>query len=173
MRIHIHLIWLGLTLAAASLGCATMQGDPGVTGDCVVATVVDGDTFRCQDGRRVRLVGVDSPEYQQRPYGDRARTALLQLLPPGARVRLELDVAPHDPYGRVLAYVWSGTDLINERMVHEGWSVLYTVPPNVKYAARLGQAQKEARVNGAGLWAEHGFECLPGDFRRRRCVSRP
>jgi micrococcal nuclease len=135
--------------------------------------MADGDSFRCRDGRRVRLIGVDSPEYQQRPYGERARRALLQLVPLGTRVRLELDVGPRDPYGRVLAYVWSGSALINERMVHDGWSVLYTVPPNVKYATRLAAAQNEARAGGAGLWAEHGFECLPGDFRRRRCVSRP
>ncbi len=29
---------------------------------CMVASVTDGDTFRCQDGRRIRLAGVDAPE---------------------------------------------------------------------------------------------------------------
>jgi micrococcal nuclease len=86
---------------------------------------------------------------------------------------LEADVAPTDRYGRQLAYVWVGTTFVNEAMVRDGWAVLYTVPPNVKYAPRLERAQKEARARGAGLWVERGFECPPSDFRRDRCVSPP
>ena len=29
---------------------------------CTVAYVSDGDTFRCQDGTRIRLAGIDAPE---------------------------------------------------------------------------------------------------------------
>ena len=52
-------------------------------------------------------------------------------------MRLERDVAPRDRYGRELAHVWSGPRLVNEALVLEGWAMLYTVPPNVKYAERL------------------------------------
>jgi micrococcal nuclease len=161
---------LSLALAAVSLASASSQEQ----GEgCVVVRVADGDSFRCADGRRVRLIGVDSPESQQRPHGARARKALLQLLPPAAAVRLEFDVAPTDRYGRFLAYVWVGPALVNEAMVRDGWAVLYTVPPNVKYAERLTRAQNEARARGAGLWSQRGFDCLPNDFRRRRCLSSP
>jgi micrococcal nuclease len=95
------------------------------------------------------------------------------MLPIGAAVRLESDLDPADRYGRVLAYVWTGSTLVNEAMVREGWAVLFTVPPNVKYADRLTRAQNEARTHGAGLWSERGFDCLPNDFRRKRCVSPP
>jgi micrococcal nuclease len=78
-----------------------------------------------------------------------------------------------DRYGRMLAYVWTGATLVNEVMVRDGWAVLYTVPPNVKYAERLAQAQKEARAARAGLWSGRGFDCLPIDFRQRRCVIPP
>jgi micrococcal nuclease len=156
------------------LACAARQHEtPPEQASCLVGRVADGDTFRCVDGRRVRLIGIDSPESQQQPYGDRAREALLALLPAGLAVRLESDVAPTDRYGRVLAYVWVGPTLVNEAMVRDGWAVLYTVPPNVKYAERLTRAQNEARTLGTGLWSQHGFECLPGDFRRKRCVNPP
>jgi micrococcal nuclease len=135
--------------------------------------VVDGDTFYCRDGRKVRLIGVDSPERGQRPFGGAARQALLKLLPPGSAVVLQRDVTPTDRYGRVLAYVFIGPTLVNEAMVRNGWAVLYTVPPNVKYAERLERAQKEARARGTGLWAQRGFDCLPSDFRRKRCLSPP
>lgn len=145
---------------------ATIQG-------CTIQRVSDGDSVRCSDGRRVRLIGIDSPELQQRPFGSQAQRALLALLPLGATVRLEQDAALRDRYGRDLAYVWSGTTLVNEVMVRDGWAVIYTVPPNVKYAERLARAQKEARARGAGLWSEEGFDCLPNDFRLRRCVTPP
>lgn len=119
----------------------------------------------------MRLIGVDSPESQQRPFGQEARAALLQLLPPGSTVRLEYDAVPTDRYGRTLAYIWSGCTLVNEAMVRNGWATLYTVPPNVRYVERLSLAQKEARARGTGLWSRHGFDCRPSDFRQKRCVN--
>jgi micrococcal nuclease len=163
---------LVLALVSSSVACVAGQQERPADA-CTVMHVADGDTFRCSDGRRVRLTGIDSPELGQGPYGADARKALLGLLPTGASVRLEPDVATHDQYGRVLAYVWAGSTLVNEAMVRGGWAVLYTVPPNVKYVARLERAQKEARANGTGLWAQRGFNCRPSDFRRNRCVSSP
>jgi micrococcal nuclease len=138
---------------------------------CPVAQIVDGDTFRCGDGRKVRLIGVDTPETGQGAPGRLARQALLRYLPLGRVVRLERDVRATDGYGRVLAFVWTGATLVNEAMVREGWAVLYTVPPDVKYAERLRRAQKEARARGAGLWSSGGFDCLPRDYRRNRCLT--
>lgn len=139
---------------------------------CAVAHVVDGDTFRCADGRKVRLIGVDSPEQEQGEAGRLARQALLAYLPLGRVVRLERDVQASDHYGRVLVFAWTGATLVNEAMVREGWAVLYTVPPDVKYAERLRRAQKEARARRAGLWGSGGFDCLPRDYRRNRCLTR-
>jgi micrococcal nuclease len=161
-----------LALASTSAACAAGQQERPAD-SCTVARVADGDTFRCSDGRRVRLTGIDSPESRQEPYGGEARNALVALLPIGRSVRLETDLAPHDQYGRLLAYVWVGPTLVNEAMLLGGWAELYTVPPNVRYVDRLKRAQKEAREKGAGLWAQRGFECRPSDFRRNRCVSRP
>jgi micrococcal nuclease len=138
---------------------------------CVVARIADGDTFYCQDGRKVRLIGVDTPELGQGAPGREARSALERLLPEGTRVRLERDVTSRDRYGRELAYVWSGSRMVNEALVQEGWAVLYTVPPNVKYADRLERAQSAARAGGAGLWRSGGFACAPSSYRRRECGS--
>jgi endonuclease YncB( thermonuclease family) len=45
------------------------------------------------------------------------------------------------------------------------------VPPNVKYAGRLEQAQKAARAERAGLWNGSAFDCLPSRFRRHACPA--
>lgn len=170
---RLSLALVSLALTADPLACASSQRPAQQGTDCVVLLVVDGDTFRCRDGRKVRLIGIDSPEQRQDPYGVKAGQALLRMLPVGAGVRLERDVALTDRYGRLLAYAWAGSTLVNEAMVQGGWAVLYTVPPNVKYAGRLERAQNEARARGAGLWAERGFECMPADYRRRKCLNRP
>lgn len=161
----------GLTTCSIASACA--QQPAAQEAHCVVRHVADGDSFRCEDGRRVRLIGIDSPELDQRPFGSRARQALLGLVPPGTTVKLEHDVALNDRYGRRLGYAWNGSVLVNEAMVRGGWAVLYTVPPNIKYAERLRRAQNEARTRGAGLWAQNGFACLPQDFRKRTCLSPP
>jgi endonuclease YncB( thermonuclease family) len=49
--------------------------------------------------------------------------------------------------------------------------MLYTVPPNVKYAGRLERAQQEERAARAGLWSTGGFECPPRAWRRQECAS--
>jgi micrococcal nuclease len=165
-------VLFALAVGVKPIACAAPQQLPQPAG-CVVSRVVDGDTFYCRDGQKVRLIGVDSPERGQRPFGGEARQGLLQLLPPGSAVLLQRDVTLTDRYGRVLAYVWAGPTLVNEAMVRNGWAVLYTVPPNVKYAKRLERAQKVARARGTGLWAQGGFDCLPSDFRRKRCLSPP
>ncbi|MEO6056314.1 MAG: thermonuclease family protein [Gemmatimonadales bacterium] len=162
-------------LAAAALGsCAGSRSpEPAPAPECIVGRVVDGDTFYCRDGRKVRLIGIDSPERGQGAAAQLAARALARLAPVGRAVRLEGDVAPADRYGRSLAWVWAGGTLVNEAMVRGGWALLYTVPPNVKYVGRLEQAQKEARGRGAGLWGSGGFDCPPRAYRRRECAAPP
>jgi micrococcal nuclease len=155
---------LGLQACGGGTGSAAAQSAP-----CTVERVADGDSFTCRDGRRVRLIGIDTPELAQGESGRRARAALSRLAPPGTSVRLERDIAPRDRYGRELAHVWNGSRLVNEALVLEGWALLYTVPPNVKYAERLERAQKKARTAGAGLWGTGGFACAPAAYRRGEC----
>ena len=163
---------LALGFGAALLSSCAPSGLPGQqTSDCVVARISDGDSLRCRDGRRIRLIGIDAPEQQQRPYAAEAQAALLRMAPPGTALKLETDAAPTDRYGRVLAYAWRESVLVNEALVRAGWAVQYTVPPNVKYADRLGRAQKEARAQGRGLWSGRAFECAPVDFRRGSCLT--
>ena len=140
-----------------------------VTTACQVDRVVDGDTFYCTSGEKVRLIGIDAPEMSQAEFGRASRSALMALLPRNARVRLEGDVTPVDRYGRTLAYVWRGRTMVNEAMIRGGWALLYTVPPNVAYVARFRRAQEAARREQAGLWRNGGFDCQPSEHRKQRC----
>jgi len=163
---------LALLAALALPSCGSAR--PSTASDeppCVVGRISDGDSFHCADQRRVRLIGIDTPELGQGEPGRQAQEALRRLLPKGTTIRLERDAAPRDQYRRELAYVWVGSRLINEVMVREGWAVLYTLPPNVKYADRLEEAQRKARAARAGLWKTGGFACSPSAWRKRKCAD--
>jgi micrococcal nuclease len=128
----------------------------------VVTRVADGDTIRVRfaDGgeRRVRLIGVNSPE-----LGDgrteaafwaflAARYTLFHLR--GRTVRLEYDTTRLDDYGRTLAYVMTEDgELFNERLVRDGYARAFLKYPfREDYRSRLRQAQAEAKREGRGLW---------------------
>src|SRR5262245_34070256 len=77
----------------------------------VVATVVDGDTIELRNGRRVRLLQIDTPELGSHEcYAREAAAALRELLPAGSVVRLTADpkLDRLDRYGRLLRYVFEG-----------------------------------------------------------------
>jgi micrococcal nuclease len=136
---------------------------------CVVTRIVDGDTIECRGIGRIRLIGIDTPELSQTPFGARAAEALAALIPEGTEIAVERDVESHDRYGRVLAYLWYRGELVNWVMIRSGWAVLLTFPPNVQYVEWYTAAQRRAREEGRGLWAESGFDCMPADRRRGRC----
>jgi micrococcal nuclease len=133
----------------------------GASQEATVARVVDGDTILLGDGRRVRLIGIDTPESvdPRRPVeclGKEAAAHTASLLPAGTPVRLELDVEPEDRYGRTLAYVHRRDDglFVNVAIARDGFAQQLTVPPNVRHADTIGKAVAEARAAGRGLWGE-------------------
>ena len=136
-----------------------------------VISVSDGDTVSVILDKRkekVRLTGIDAPELGQKPWGTEAKKYLETLLSScGWKVELEFDVEKRDKYGRVLAYLKT-TDgkMINLLMVRNGYAMLFTIPPNVKYAGELRAAQREAREKRLGIWSGKGLGERPGDYRR-------
>jgi micrococcal nuclease len=146
---------------------------PGSTALCRVASITDGDTFRCEGGRRVRLLLIDTPEIAQAPFGNEAREALAALLPLGSDVTLQIDVDPEDQFERTLAYVVLPDGRIaNEELLRQGFAVVYVFPPNVAQVERFRAAAEGAREARRGLWAVDAFTCLPSDFRSGDCGPR-
>lgn len=137
---------------------------------CTVTDVVDGDTIRCAHAGRVRLLLIDTPERDQEPWGERARGALVAMLPTGSTAWLETDVQVRDQYGRTLAYVYRTDGLqVNELMVRNGFAEVLVYPPNVRHVDVLRSARDAARDARRGLWSTEAFACSPRDHRAGRC----
>lgn len=117
-----------------------------------VSRIVDGDTVDISGNQRVRYIGVDTPETGD-CFGSEATEKNKELVL-GKEVVLEKDVSETDRFGRLLRYVWLGETMVNEEMVREGFAKVFTYPPDVKYADRFVAAQREARENKRGLWAD-------------------
>lgn len=126
--------------------------------------IADGDTITLIDAQRktykVRLFGIDSPESDQ-PYYHAAKRALSKLVS-GKSVRI--DVKDTDRYGRVVGTVFLDGRNVNLEMVKLGyaWWYEYYAPLD----GDLREAQKHARANKSGLWADDK-PTAPWDWRRR------
>ena len=118
---------------------------------------------------RVRLLGIDAPDFRQRPWGDESRQVLAELIGDLEKpVILEFDVSTKDQIGRTLAYVWRDQQLLNEQVVKQGYALFVGRSPNHKYDHRLERAQQWARLMGKGIWnPETPMRVPPNEFRRR------
>ncbi|MBL0309493.1 MAG: thermonuclease family protein [Bacteroidetes bacterium] len=127
-----------------------------------VTKIVDGDTFWADNGTKegikVRLIGVDAPESRKTLkkeigyYGKEAKDYLTKMLA-GKSVKLVRDVDSLDRFGRTLSYVYleDGT-FVNADLMKNGYAMILTIPPNVKFAKEFVKLQREARENHRGLW---------------------
>jgi len=130
-----------------------------------VVHVVDGDTIQVDiNGSKetIRLIGVDTPEVvdPRKPvqcFGREASNKTKEILI-GKKVRLESDPTQsnRDKYQRPLRYVFleDGT-LFNKLLIEQGYAHEYTYQSNsYRYQLEFKTAEKDARENKRGLWAE-------------------
>lgn len=122
-----------------------------------VRWVDDGDTIVLKDGRRVRYIGVNTPEIahadqKAEPFGYEAKYFNKELVFP-KRVRLEFDKQRYDRYGRLLAYVFlaDGT-FVNAKLIEAGYGFYLYREPNVRYGKRLIACQRKAMSASKGIW---------------------
>ena len=116
-----------------------------------VNRVYDGDTILLEDGRKVRYLGINSPEFQE-PFYLKAKRSNESLVL-GKEIRLEFDQERGDAYNRILAYVYAGDQMVNARLVKEGLAHVFLIGPSRKHSALLLQAQAEAKQNRVGIWS--------------------
>lgn len=127
-------------------------------GEHKIGRVVDGDTLLLADGKRVRLLGVDTPETVKpdtppEPWGAEASQFTHDFLA-GGTVRLEFDRERVDAYGRYLAYAWVGDRLLNEELLRAGLGrplLKFNYSNSMK--TRFRKAADEARREERGIWS--------------------
>ena len=143
--------------------CSNSSSPPNGQPDLVkIADVIDGDTVDIDiNGRteRVRLIGVDTPEtkHPTKPiecFGPEASAYMTQLLPKGTAVRIERDVEARDRYGRMLLYLYLGSNdlFINLDLVARGYGTPMSIEPNTFHRNDFVRAAAQAEAADVGLW---------------------
>ncbi len=147
------------------ISCQTQSPSPELT--VKVERVISGQTLEIagQPLVKVRLIGIEAPDLRQQPWGQAAKQYLTEILKEQP-VLLELDREPEDNYGRKMAYVWCDRDLVNEKLVAQGYALAVPRSPNNKYNERLARAQEQARLLGLGIWdSKNPMRLTPSEFR--------
>lgn len=155
-------VFLWLLFGSAPIFAECGQAEPIVYS---VKKVIDGDTLRLNDGRSVRVLGINAPEVAHgkepaQPLGQEAR-ALAQTFVQRSdnQVRLAFEQQRLDRYGRSLAHVydlkgrsWATT------LLAAGMAMQISVPPNANQAGCLTAVELKARQNRIGVWRSHYWQ---------------
>jgi len=144
-------LWLVLVFAVGGLA-------PGVRASADefgrVKQVYDGDTVLLEDGRRVRYLGINAPEFRE-PFYLKAKR-FNESLVLGREIRPESDVERADAYDRLLAYVYVTNQMVNAELVRQGLAHAFFVGPGRKHNALFLRLQNEARQRRLGIWSVRG-----------------
>src|SRR5512133_2957732 len=157
---------LGSVLLLALIALVLLRGNEPTTGEqgtrdaasrqrAFVTRAIDGDTVEARIGDRteaVRSIGVDTPETVKpgtpvQCFGPQA-SHFNERLVEGHSVRLVYDRERRDVYGRLLAYVYLGRDLVNARLVRLGYARTLTIPPNTAHAGLFHRLAAAAGTAG-------------------------
>jgi endonuclease YncB( thermonuclease family) len=116
-------------------------------GEGRVATIVDARSFRLDDGREIRLAGIE------RTGTDRAA---LSALVGGREVILHGEDDTPDRYGRQVAFVFvAGSEhSVQIELLRRGEAMISSHTAEKNCAAALAAAEQTARNAKLGIWAE-------------------
>jgi len=140
--------------------CTTGRYDETVT----ITAVHDGDTVRLSDGRRLRIIGINTPELARdttpaEPFAVQARDALKRLIKPQPRVKLRWGKEKRDRHGRLLAHLFlSDGRNVSQQLLRQGMAMALVVPPNLWQWSCYSDAELKARSRGRGLWSHPWFQ---------------
>lgn len=129
-----------------------------------VAAIGDGDTLVLDDGRRVRLVGIQAP---RAPLGwaegvpwrlaEAARAALGELAQDRS-VTLRYGGAQVDRYGRTLAHVYREDGVwLQGEMLRRGLARVYSFADNRALVPEMLELERAARAARQGLWRDPNY----------------
>src|SRR6266699_6725641 len=145
------LLW-GLMLVAVAAGPAVAAGctfEP--QGEGRVAAVIDSRTFRLQDGREVRLAGIE-PVVAEKA----SRTSALAAIVAGREVTLRGEDDTPDRYGRQPAFVFlvDSETSVQGLLLAQGEALVSTTVTDKNCAMVLIAAETAARDAKRGTWAD-------------------
>jgi endonuclease YncB( thermonuclease family) len=145
---------VGVLLTVLLVFCVVGRGEAGQYVKATVIKVVDGDTIQVlYKGRsiRVRLWGIDTPEWRQ-PFSKIAKDYTVKLL---ADKEIELEEKDWDDYGRMVAIVITKKKhCLNEELLRAGLAWVHIYYCKEAICEIWYKIEREAQGKRAGLWRD-------------------
>jgi len=124
-----------------------------------VAHIYDGDTLVLTDGRKIRLIGINTPELARKsrleqPFARLAHQALQQIVRNNQmQIGIKVGQERLDRYGRTLAHIFTPDGYnIGRLLTEKGLAFANPHPPNLWAVDCYTEAESDARRSGSGLW---------------------
>ncbi len=146
-----------LLLSIFFIGVNIVYGETVKFSDCV-----DGDTIKVlidKKERTVRLLAVDTPESVHPTkgveyYGKEASDYTCKMIKEAKKITLEYDADSdkEDKYERLLAWVFVDGELLQEKLIENGYAKLAYLYGDYKYTKELEKVQEEASAKEIGIW---------------------
>ncbi len=162
-------LWLAVSLASSSAVALDCPLDISQAETAKVRHVHDGDTLVLDDGRKLRLIGIDTPELArdgkaEQPFAIQARDQLrLWIKQADNRVQLVKGEDSRDRYGRRLVHVFAAGSNLNARLLQNGLAVAFTTPPNDRLSDCYHDVERSARHADRGLWSHRRYQLVHAD----------
>ncbi len=130
--------------------------------EVILSQCTDGDTAHfIIDGEdeTVRFLAIDTPESVKpntdpEPYGKEASNYTCDLLTNATTITLEYEEEKRDKYDRVLAWVFVDGELLQQKLVEEGYAEVKYLYDDYKYTNQLQKSEKEAKAKKSKIWSE-------------------
>ena len=136
--------------------------------------IVDGDTLVLDDGRQVRLVGIQAPklplgrpDFPTWPLAEEAKAAL-GALALGRQLKLVYTGRAGGRHGRQLAHIYAaaaagGEVWVQGALLEQGMARVYSFPDNRALVAEMLSRERAARAARRGIW-DHPFYAVRTDL---------
>lgn len=122
-----------------------------------MSRVIDGDTVELEDGRRVRLLNINSPEKGKEGY-----EPAVNFLKNYEDDYVEIEIVGTDKYNRFLARIFA-PGYLNLELVKMGFAIKFLVDKSE--IKEFAGAEKEAITNEKGIWKKSDyFGCFDADI---------
>jgi micrococcal nuclease len=127
---------------------------------------------------KVRIAGIDAPDWRQSPWGEAAKQKLTELVM-GKAIKIEAEnltrdythssASPlgtlRDRYNRLLGHLWQDQTLISQELLKSGCVLVNDRDPH-SYSKLLMESQEYARLMGYGIWnPKLAMRYTPSQFR--------
>ncbi len=150
-----------LPLAAFSLEWE--NGEKGI-----VTQIIDGDSLILDSGLKVRLAQIEAPHIKFDAEEGNASREFLQKLALNKKVRLKYGGLRRDKMGRALAQVFiidkkQGEIWVNIEILRAGRARVHTYIDNRKNIGAFWAAEREARRDFLGIWANPKYQARHGN----------